>query len=528
MRFLMIIVFLVSCPFVFSQNHPSSSPEQKIQRLFTLLRTQYVDTVNIDKIVEVGIKAILEHLDPHSVYMTAEELKKANEPLQGNFEGVGIQYQIVRDTVQVIAVVPGGPSELVGIMPGDKIVKIDGEDFVGKVVTITSVMERLRGPKGTKVVIGLIRPPSNEVIEFEIIRDRIPIQSIDASFMLTQQTGYIKLSRFARNSPEELSSAISDLLKKGAKNLILDLRNNSGGFLTTAVDVANQFLPPNRLIVYTEGLHSKRESFFSKSEGLFREGRLIILIDQGSASASEIVAGAVQDWDRGVIIGRRSFGKGLVQRPFQFADGSGIRLTTSRYYTPTGRCIQKPYDDNKKKYVNEINERLKRGELFSQDSIVFPDSLSKYTPAGRKVYGGGGIVPDIFVPLDTFQYGEFYQTVSRRNLINAFVVDYMQAHRKKLQRQYSSVELFKKDYLPMRFQLMQEFINYAISQGVEYTEMNEKTKNYLSYLLVALIARHTFNPSAFYYVLLDIDRDITVALDVIESEKYQDILQSQK
>lgn len=521
---LISVLFLILHTIVPAQNETTFTPEQKFLRTMQLLKTSYVDTVSIDKIVEYGIKMMLEHLDPHSVYMTPEEVTRANEPLQGNFEGIGIQFQIIRDSVNVISTISGGPSEEVGILAGDKIVEIDNAPFVGSVVTNTSVAEKLRGKKGTKVIVGIIRPPSGKIIQFEITRDKIPLYSIDASFMLDERTGYIKINRFSSTTIEEFNAAMKELMQFNMKDLILDLRNNSGGLLRTAIDLSDQFIDKDKLIVYTEGVNMIREKYVSTSQGLFKNGRLVILIDQGSASASEIVSGAVQDWDRGIIIGRRSYGKGLVQKPYNYPDGSAIRLTTARYYTPTGRCIQKPYDDDKKKYMKELNDRLESGELVSMDSISFPDSLMYTTPAGRKVYGGGGIMPDVFVSLDTTRLSNYYVELSRKNIINQFVADYMQNNRKNLKRDFLTVEDFKKAFVPRAGELVDEIITYATAQGIEQTEINPETKRFMGYILVGIIGRNLFDQEAYFRIVIDVDEEVARALQVLRSEEYNKIL----
>ncbi len=522
--FLICLFSLGLLCFVSAQNGSSFTPEQKFLRTMQLLKNSYVDSVNIDKIVEYGIKMMLEHLDPHSVYMTPEEVVRANEPLQGNFEGIGIQFQIIRDTVNVISTISGGPSEEVGIMAGDKIVEIDGSPFVGSVVTNTSVAEKLRGKKGSKVIVGIIRPSSNKIIPFEIIRDKIPIYSIDASFMLDERTGYIKINRFSNTTMEEFVTAMNKLNQSNMQDLILDLRNNSGGIMKAAIDLSDQFLEQDKLIVYTKGINMSIEKYMSTSQGMFKTGRLVLLIDQGSASASEIVSGAIQDWDRGVIIGRRSYGKGLVQKPFNYPDGSAIRLTISRYYTPSGRCIQKPYDDDKKKYMLELNERLESGELVSIDSVKFPDSLMFTTPAGRKVYGGGGIMPDVFVPLDTTRLSNYYVELSRKNIINQFIADYLQKNRKTLKSQYKTIEDFKAGFIPKSSEIVDEVIAYATSQGIEQTEINPETRRFMGYILVGLIGRNLFDQEAYFKIVLDIDEEVARALKILKSDEYNTIL----
>lgn len=503
-----------------AQTDDTFTPEQKFLRTMQLLRTAYVDSVNMEKLVEYGISMMLEHLDPHSVYMTAEEVQRSNEPLQGNFEGIGIQFQIIRDTVHVISTISGGPSEEVGIMGGDKIVAIDGEAFVGAEINNTVVTEKLRGKKGTKVIVGIVRYPSTEIIEFEIIRDKIPIYSIDAAFMLNETTGYIKINRFSNTTMDEFADAMKKLKELNMKELIIDLRNNSGGYLRTAIDLTDQFFDRDKLIVYTEGVNMSGEKYFSTSKGEYKTGKLIVLVDQGSASASEIFAGAIQDLDRGIVLGRRTFGKGLVQKPYSYPDGSAVRLTTARYYTPTGRCIQKPYDEDKSKYINELNDRLESGELLSIDSVHFPDSLKYTTPGGRIVYGGGGVMPDIYVPLDTTRLSEFYIELTRKNIINQFIGDYMQTHRKQLKNEYQTLRAFKLDYIPKIDELVAELVVYATNAGLEPQEMDSVTREFLGYIVVAQIARQLFDQSAYYEIIIDIDNEIIRALEVMKDDSY--------
>jgi carboxyl-terminal processing protease len=527
-----LLIGLFSCFIftqVFAQNDRSSfTPDQKFLRTLQLLRTSYVDTVDIEKVVEQGIRRMLEYLDPHSVYMTAEETQRANEPLMGNFEGVGIQFQVIRDTVNVISTISGGPSEEVGVMAGDKIVEIDGDEFVGSIVNNTSVAEKLRGPKGTKVIVGVLRGNSDKIMNFEIIRDKIPLYSVDASFMLDEKTGFIKINRFSGTTMDEFNKALMSLLEENMENLILDLRNNSGGFLRTAIELADQFFDKDILLVYTEGVNARKEEYYSTSRGLFIKGKLVILIDQGSASASEIVAGAVQDWDRGVLVGRRSYGKGLVQKPFNYPDGSAVRLTTSRYYTPTGRSIQKPYDDDKKKYMQELNERLEKGELVNMELISFPDSLMFETPNKRKVYGGGGVMPDVFVPLDTTRVSGFYVDLLRQNILNQFVADYLQKNRSNLRNEYQNVYEFKAAFIPQSDKLVHEVIDYAKALDLEEDDLSPETRKYMGYVLVSLIARNLYDQQAYFQVIIDIDDEVARALEIIGSDEYDKILKLRK
>lgn len=373
----------------------------KLQDVLQYINQEYVDTVNDDDLVERSIVSLLENLDPHSSYISAEELQANNEPLQGNFEGIGVEFNIVDDTVRVVAAIPGGPAEGVGVQAGDKIVMVDGKTIAGIKIANKGVMERLKGKGGTKVKISVKRNGRKGLIDFTITRGTIPIYSLDASYMLTANLGYIKISRFAATTYDEFMQALDKLQKQGMTKLVVDLRGNGGGFLNTAVDIADEFLPEGKSIVYTQGKARPRKDFYATKRGSFENGELFILIDDGSASASEILAGAVQDNDRGTLIGRRSFGKGLVQEQSEFTDGSAIRLTIARYYTPTGRCIQKSYKHGVDDYYNEELSRYESGELESADSIKVADSLKYKTPGGKIVYGGGGIIPDEFVPLDT-------------------------------------------------------------------------------------------------------------------------------
>jgi carboxyl-terminal processing protease len=370
----------------------------------------YVDTVNSNKLAEDAIIGLLEKLDPHSTYMTAEEVKEADEPLQGNFDGIGVQFNMITDTLYIVQVIPGGPSEKIGILAGDRIIMVDDTLIAGVKMKNSDVMSRLRGPKGTTVNVKILRRNNSELLNFRIIRDKIPVHSLNAAYMLDKETGYIKLDRFAATTYTEFKEAVTKLQAQGMKNLIFDLQYNGGGYLEAAIKIANEFLKRNELIVYTEGTHQRREEASASYNGSFEDGRLIILVNESSASASEIVSGAIQDWDRGLIVGRRTFGKGLVQRPVPLPDGSMIRLTTARYYTPTGRSIQKPYEKGDlESYNKDLINRYNRGEMVSADSIHFPDSLKYSTLVNhRTVYGGGGIMPDYFVPLDTDTTSWFY------------------------------------------------------------------------------------------------------------------------
>ncbi|OFY73322.1 MAG: peptidase S41, partial [Bacteroidetes bacterium RIFOXYA12_FULL_33_9] len=371
----------------------------KLSKVLNLISTFYVDTVNQDQLTEEAIIGMLKFLDPHSIYISKEEVEEMNEPLEGNFEGVGVQFNILNDTIVVVSPIPGGPSEKVGIQAGDRFVTINGENVAGIGIRNNDVVEKLRGAKGTTVNVGMKRKGTKEILDFTITRDKIPIYSLDASYMINKEVGYIKLNRFAATTMEEYYKAVENLKANGAKHLIIDLQDNSGGYLNTSIDLADEFLKDQKLIVYTEGVKSPKHEYKATGRGNFEEGKVIVLVNEGSASASEILSGALQDWDRGVVIGRRTFGKGLVQRPFNLPDGAMIRLTIARYYTPTGRLIQKSYEGGFNDYSRDLINRYNSGEFLSEDSIHFPDSLKyKTLQNSRNVYGGGGIMPDIFIP----------------------------------------------------------------------------------------------------------------------------------
>ncbi len=491
---------------------------KKFSTLLFLIDNYYMDTVNMPQLTEKAIVATLKDLDPHSVYISKKDVERANEPLVGSFEGVGITFQLFKDTILVIAPVPGGPSDKAGIMAGDKIIKVDGENAFGPKITNNWVMKHLRGKKGTKVLVSIYRKGVKGLLDFTIVRDIIPLKSLDAAFMLNKTTGYIKLNRFARQSVEEFNQAIDSLKRHGLKNLIFDLRGNSGGYLSTAQGIADEFLGPKKLIVYTEGAHSPRQNFYSSRTGNFENGKLIVLINDGSASASEIVSGALQDWDRAVLVGRRSFGKGLVQRPFRLPDGSVVRLTIARYHTPSGRWIQKPYNHGVDAYYRDLEERMKHGELIHPDSIHFPDSLKFHTASGRTVYGGGGIMPDIFVPWDSARYDMFYSELIRKGAFNTFVNDYLNNNRKKLHKKYPLIQNYiaKFNFSPSLFDI---FLADARKAGVRIdTVALQRNKNFLKLQIKALIARDLFNQDAYFAVMAPMDHGIQKALDVMQND----------
>jgi carboxyl-terminal processing protease len=499
----------------FSQSSDVQDAATKFGRGISIIDYFYVDDVQPDEMVETAFREMLKELDPHSVYMDAEETKEANEPLQGKFEGIGIQFQIFKDTILVVSPITGGPSEKLGILAGDKIITIDGEEAFGKKVNNEWVRKHLRGDKGTTVSVEILRKGQDELLEYTITRDKIPIYSVDASYMATPVTGYIKINRFSRTTMKEYLDAMSDLQQKGMENLILDLRNNSGGYLDVAISLSDEFLKAGELIVYTEGRRNPRRDAVATSAGKFEKGKLIVLINEGSASASEIVSGAVQDWDRGMIIGRRSFGKGLVQRPFWLPDSSQIRLTIARYYTPTGRCIQKPYDDGVESYFKDLSQRMRHGEMMHADSIQFPDSLRYKTPAGRTVYGGGGIMPDVFVPYDSTKYSDYYTSLWRKGVQNTFVTNLMDSKRSDLEEKYKTLDSFINEFT-VSDEMKNDFVSFAEEKGVEKDpEGMKQSEEIITTQIKALVARNLFDMSGYFQIINTVSDEYKLALELI-------------
>lgn len=499
-----IIVLIVTLLVLTSETKSQVFNDQvyKFSKVLSLVKTFYVDSVNQDKLLEDAIVGMLKELDPHSIYITKDEVEEMNEPLQGNFEGVGIQFNILNDTIVVVSPIAGGPSEKLGILAGDRIVTIEGKNVAGNGIKNKDVVEKLRGEKGTIVNVGIWRKGFKDNLDFAIVRDKIPIYSIDAAFMATPDAGYIKLNRFAATTMSEFNQAMDKLKKQGAKNLILDLQGNSGGYLNTAIELADNILGENKLIVYTEGISSPKQEYTSTSRGGFTEGKIIILVDEGSASASEIVSGAIQDWDRGLIIGRRTFGKGLVQRPFNLPDGSMIRLTIARYFTPTGRLIQKDYEGGYNEYSKDIINRYNHGELSNADSIHFPDSLKfKTLVLKRNVYGGGGIMPDFFIPIDTTNYSAYYRDLVRKGILNKFILTYIDNNRKSLLAEYNDFSKFRDSY-KVSDKLLDELTAFAEKEKLPLKpdEFN-KSKEDIRTQVKAMLARDLWNTSEFYEIM---------------------------
>ncbi len=481
----------------------------------------YVDSVNDEKVVEDAIRGMLDKLDPHSVYSTAEETQELQQPLQGKFSGIGISFNMKQDTLYVISLIAGGPSERVGLRPGDRIVSVNDTIVAGVKMKSNDIRKRLMGKKGTLVRVGIKRSGVPETMQFGITRDEIPIYSVDASYMVDPKTGYIRISRFAESTAEEFEQAFNKLNKLGMKQLILDLCDNGGGYLNTAVELANWFLSSGETIVYTEGRRSPRYDATANGKGKFKDGKLVVLVNQYSASASEILSGAVQDWDRGVVVGRRTFGKGLVQRQFGFEDGSMIRLTTARYYTPSGRCIQKPYKEGAKEdYAMDVYKRFKDGELQHADSIHVADSL-KYTTlkTGRVIYGGGGIIPDVFVPVDTTEYSKYYGDLSAKGVLIQYTLSYVDKYRDELKRKYSDVAAFDKGFV-VSDEMMKDLIAMGEKEGVKYNEEQFNTsKNVLELLVKSLIARDVFDQEAFTIIYNKRNDVLKEGLRVINDDK---------
>ncbi len=479
----------------------------------------YVDTLDIDKMAEEVIVKTLQNLDPHSVYISKEDVRAMNEPLEGKFEGIGVEFNILNDTLMVVNPIPGGPSERVGIFAGDRILTIDGKNVAGIGLKNSDVFKMLRGDKGTKVTVEIKRKGLAELIEFTITRDKIPIHSLDASYMIDSRIGYIKLNRFALTTEEEFIEALSELKKQNVQDLILDLRGNGGGYLNASVALADHFLQNHKLIVYTEGRSNPRTDFNATASGEFTKGRLVVLIDQGSASASEIVAGAIQDWDRGIIIGRRSFGKGLVQNQLPLPDGSMIRLTVARYHTPTGRVIQKPYNTSElDEYYNDINERYANGELFNVDSITIPDSLKYQTLVkGKAVYGGGGIMPDIFIPFDTTFYSEYYGKMIRMGILNQFVHTYVDNNRKVLQDKYTNFKKFDQKF-QITDKIMDELVTFAENSKLPSDTEGLKTSgDEMRKQLKALIAQSLFSTNQYFQIVNQNNMALQKAIEVLNN-----------
>lgn len=581
MKRLFLFFFLLINLVAFSQQDSLRIATNKTGQTLALINYFYVDTANLDFIADKGIEAMLKELDPHSIFINKDEVKKMNEPLEGNFDGIGVSFQFMNDSIHVVEVISGGPAEKVGMLAGDIIIKVDDDIATGDTIKNDWVFKHLRGEKGTKVKVTVKRANRKEPIIFTITRDKIPLHSIDTWFMVDEQIGYVRLSRFAQTSTDEFIQAVKELQKEGMKDLIFDLRSNGGGYLNIAFEIGDHFLSGNKMIVYTEGVKSPKQTYDATRKGLFEEGRLIILVDEYSASASEIVSGAVQDWDRGIILGRRTFGKGLVQRPFTLEDKSQIRLTTSRYYTPSGRCIQKPYDEGVEAYKNDYAQRYKHGEMTNADSIHFADSLKYKTNKGRTVYGGGGIMPDIFIPMDTSRASDYLINLRSKSLFNNFALNWVEENRENFLKKAPEFSKFSKEY--DKLNLLKDFEAYAEKEGVtkneikkewvnqivmdylkneindsnaanyqsyeEYAKkltakenlvkeiiekakaedkkaenLNKESEIYIATTLKALIARNLYGTKYFYMCTSETDNELQKAIEILKNGEYEKII----
>lgn len=511
----------------YSRSNSASRQQQKLLMVENIVNNLYVDNVDEEKIVENAVRGILENLDPHSSYSTKEETTSSQETMQGSFSGIGIQFNMQKDTLYVVQAIAGGPSEKVGILPGDRFIAVDDSIIAGRKLKNTDIMKRLRGPKGTKVNIKVKRGSNAELLEFRITRDDIPLNSIDAVYMADGKTGYIRLSRFAATSYKEFKDAITKLKKQGMQQLILDLTDNGGGYMQIAAQIANEMLNRGNLIVYTQGRKSPRQNLNADGSGTFRTQKVVVMINQFSASASEILSGAVQDWDRGVVVGRRSFGKGLVQREFLLPDSSSFRLTIARYYTPSGRNIQKPYvKGDREDYDKDIIDRYNHGELQSADSIHFADSLKHTTlRLHRTVYGGGGIMPDVFVPLDTTQYTDYHRRLVAKGIIPQFALRYVDKNRADLKAQYPDAQKFIKEFT-VTDEMLNNLVDAGKAEKVDFDKSQfAKSKEMLRTFVKAAIANDLFSTSAYFQIVNEQNDIYKEALSIINDDaRYRKII----
>ena len=515
----MLLLLPAAASAQFRINNRENSPLRKPQFAEVAINNLYVDSVDEQKLVEDAIRGMLDKLDPHSAYLTPKEVKDANEPLNGNFEGIGVQFNMMDDTLMVIQPVTKGPSEKVGIIAGDRIVSVNDTAIAGVSMSKEEIMKRLRGPKGTKVRLGVVRSGIKDRLLFTVVRDKIPVHSIDAAYMIRPGIGYIRIGNFGAQTYQEFVESLAKLNEQGARDLILDLQENGGGYLKAAVDIADEFLQQGDLIVYTEGRTTQRSEYRAHANGMFTDGKVVVLVDSYTASAAEIVTGAIQDQDRGFVVGRRTFGKGLVQRPLDLPDGSMIRLTVAHYYTPSGRCIQKPYTKGGgKDYAMDMVNRLKSGELTNADSIHFADSLKFETlREHRTVYGGGGIMPDYYVPLDTTVYTRFHRELAAKSIVIQQNLRYVDNHRKELKKRWTSFDDYKQNY-----EVPQSLIDDLLAEGKKQkieprseAEL-EKTLPYLRLQLKALIARDLWDMSEYFSVFNERSEIVKKALEVIQ------------
>ena len=521
------VTMCLALSFTLSAQRSLPQALQKLMNAEYAISSLYVDSVNEDKLVEEAIKGMLESLDPHSSYTDAKETKELEEPLQGEFSGVGIQFNMNKDTLYVIQTVPGGPSERVGVLAGDRIIYVNDTIIAGVKMKNSDIQKRLRGKKGTNVTIKVKRPGVKELITFRITRDNIPLHSIDAQYMLDERTGYLRISRFGAKTHEEMMDALKELKKQGMTQLIMDLSDNGGGYLNAAIDMCNEFLDRGQLMVYTEGDNSPRNEANANGWGEYQDLHMVVMVNQYSASAAEIFAGAMQDWDRAVIVGRRTFGKGLVQRPFKFEDGSMMRLTVARYYTPSGRCIQKPYSrGDKKAYEKELLDRANEGEYYSLDSIQFNDSLRYTTRLNHRIiYGGGGVMPDVYVPIDTSEYSTYYRDLSAKGILNQYVIKYVDKNRKSIAKQYGTLDAFDRGFA-VSDEMMRDLIAMGEQDSIKFDEEKYRTSELLLKDIVkGLIARDVYGDQSAYNVIINHrNPDLKAAIEVLNDHERFDRL----
>ncbi|MDE6153496.1 MAG: S41 family peptidase [Muribaculaceae bacterium] len=517
------------------QQRNDFTPEMKLRYAERIIENFYVDDVDsvaAERMVQDAIIAMLKNLDPHSTYSDPDETRELTTPLEGNFSGIGIQFNMLNDTLFVIQTTPGGPCEKVGVLPGDRILSANDTIISGRKLQNADIIKTLRGPKGTRVDLKVMRRGEPEPLTFSLVRDDIPMYSVDASFMADPTTGYVRITRFAQDTDRELAEAIDKLKKQGMKNIIIDLEDNGGGYLGAATSIANMFLPKGAPIVYTESPRQGSNYFNADKNGRFLDGRVVIMVNQYSASASEILSGAIQDNDRGLIVGRRTFGKGLVQRPFPFPDGSMIRLTVSRYHTPSGRCIQRPYDSgDPEEYNMDFVRRYEHGEFMSADSIQFADSLRFETLHNRRpVYGGGGIMPDLFVPVDTTGYSAYYRDLVARGVINSFAISYVDDNREKLKKEYPTEQAFL-DRFEVTPGMIDDLVKLAQSREIEPNpEALETSRNTIEIILKGIIGRDLFEQSTYYRAVYPVlNPEYRAALDLInDTKQYNELLKGKK
>lgn len=523
---ILLILFIVHGSLLFAQKDKQVKAETRISEALGYIDYYYVDDVDAQQLANEAIIAMLEKLDPHSVYIPKEEVEDANQQINGSFVGIGVRFQIMKDTLMVVNPIPGGPSEKLGIRAGDLIISIDGENVAGVGIKNNDVRNKLMGELGSKVMVTIKRKNENALVEYTIKRDKIPVNSVVASYMIDERIGYIKLTSFSKTTVEEVKKSIKDLKDKGMQDLIFDLQGNGGGLLYAAKVVADEFLDKNKLIVYSEGRRQPRQEYLADEKGLFEKGRLVILIDESSASASEILSGAIQDWDRGLIVGRRSFGKGLVQRPIDLSDGGQMRLTIARYYTPSGRFIQRPYEDHDEYEKDRVNRYL-RGEYMHKDSIKLPDSLLYQTKVTkREVYGGGGIMPDVFVSMDTSGITPYFRTIARKGYMNSFAIAYVNDNRAQLKSTYPNFEAYKTNWETHYASVETAFLEYVKNENpeLEFNEEEFKESRQLIKLRIAgFIAQNIWDYEQFYEIYNQTNEVLQRAVEVLRNKEYDKV-----